>query len=358
MTEDQNDRAKIISLARIFASFGAIGMMITFVAPSIPGIFTARGVPAEKALQYAYILTAVVLTVFASVLFEVAGLSVRERVKQTNKTYTLRENFKTMFTCRPFRQLLISGILRSPIQLLSFVAMELMLYYYFDNDPVGALFSGDGVNVLMLVRIVILAAGVLGGMLVSSAVTPKLTRRFEKKKLYNFYSLAGALPFVLVLVVYKAAKGDLFSMPLTVLIGAVFFLASWAQGGLNVLQSVMIADCVDYEEYHNGVRTDGVFFSGQSFITKLSGGVATLISGVVYHIVGYTDINIRALNAALQDGAHFMSYNGGKYAAAMFFLVSVPPAVGMVLSALPTLRYALTDREHTRILDALNEKRH
>ena len=36
----------------------------------------------------------------------------------------------------------------------------------------------------------------------------------------------------------------------------------------------MIADCVDYEEYHNGVRTDGVFFSGQSFITKLSGGIA------------------------------------------------------------------------------------
>ena len=358
MTEDQNDRAKILSLARIFAVFGSIGLMITFVAPSIPGIFTAKGVSAEKALQYAYILTAVVLTVFASILFEFAGLSVKERVKQTNKTYTLRENFKTMFTCRPFRQLLISGILRSPIQLLSFVAMELILYYYFDNDPVGALFPGDGVNVMMLVRIVILAVGVLGGMLISSAVTPNLARKFEKKKLYNFYSLVGALPFVLVFVIYKAAKGDLFSMPMTVVIGAVFFMASWAQGGLNVLQSVMIADCVDYEEYHNGVRTDGVFFSGQSFITKLSGGVAMLLSGVVYHIVGYTDANIRALNAALQTGEHFMSYNGGKYAAAMFFLVAIPPAIGMVLSALPTLKYALTNQEHTRILNELNEKRH
>jgi len=358
MTEDQNDRAKILSLARIFASFGAIGLMITFIAPGLTGVFTARGVSDEKALQYAYLLTAAALTVFASILFEFAGLSVKERVKQTNRTYTLRENFKTMFTCKPFRQLLLSGILRSPIQLLSFVAMELILYYYFDADPLGTLFGGNGVNVMMLVRIVILAVGVLGGMLVSSAVTPNLARKFEKKKLYNLYSLAGALPFVLVYVVYKAAKGDLFSMPMTALIGAVFFLASWAQGGLNVLQSVMIADCVDYEEYHNGVRTDGVFFSGQSFITKLSGGVATLISGIVYHIVGYTDENIRALNAALKAGEHFMTYNGGKYAAAMFFLVAVPPAVGMVLSALPTLKYTLTNQEHTRILNALNKKRH
>ena len=163
---------------------------------------------------------------------------------------------------------------------------------------------------------------------------------------------------MLVYIVYKAAKGDLFSMPMTALTGAVFFMASWAQGGLNVLQSVMIADCVDYEEYHNGVRTDGVFFSGQSFITKFSGGVATLISGLVYHIVGYTDENIRALNAALKTGAHFMSYNGGKYAAAMFFLVSIPPAVGMVLSAMPTLKYVLTNKEHTRILNELNAKRH
>lgn len=185
MTEDQNDRAKILSLARIFASFGAIGLMITFIAPGLTGVFTARGVSDEKALQYAYLLTAAALTVVASILFEFAGLSVKERVKQTNRTYTPRENFKTMFTCRPFRQLLLSGILRSPIQLLSFVAMELILYYYFDADPLGTLFGGDGVNVMIPVRIVILAVGVLGGMLVSSAVTPSLARKFEKKKLYN-----------------------------------------------------------------------------------------------------------------------------------------------------------------------------
>ena len=41
----------------------------------------------------------------------------------------------------------------------------------------------------------------------------------------------------------------------------------------------------------------------------------------------------------------------------MFFLISIPPAIGMVLAALPTLKYALTDKEHTRMLDELNARR-
>ena len=137
--------------------------------------------------------------------------------------------------------------------------------------------------------------------------------------------------------------------------------ASASFGGINVLQSVMIADCVDYEEYTNGVRTDGVFFSGQSFITKISAGLATIISSAVYALVGYSGANVDKLNKAIEDGASFITYDGGsgagKYAAAMFFLISIPPAIGMLLSAIPTWKYALTDKEHTRILGELVKKR-
>lgn len=359
MTESQEDRAKALSLARICASFGAIGMLMTFVAPSITGIFTDKGIDETHALQYSYIAVAVVLTVFASILFQFSGISVHERVEQTEKSHSMKENFQTMWKCKPFRQILVSGILRSPIQLLSLVAMELILYYYFDNNPIGAILpEGGGINFGMIGKILILALGVMGGMLIASGLTPKMAQKIEKKKLYNFYSLIGAIPFVLVYVVYKISGGDLFSMGMTITISAIFFLASWSMGGLNVLQSVMIADCVDYEEYHNGIRPDGVFFSGQSFITKLGAGISSLISGLVYQVVNYSDAAIDQLNTALTNGtATFRTYNDGKFAAAMFFLVAIPPAIGMVLSAIPTLKYALTDKEHTRILDELNEKR-
>ncbi len=125
--------------------------------------------------------------------------------------------------------------------------------------------------------------------------------------------------------------------------------------------SVMIADCVDYEEYTNGIRTDGVFFSGQSFITKLSSGIAALISSAVFGYVGYSGANVDKLNDALHAGADFLTYDGGtgagRYAAAMMFLISIPPAIGMALAAIPTWKYALSDAEHTRILEELVERR-
>ncbi|MBQ6421745.1 MAG: MFS transporter [Clostridia bacterium] len=358
MTEDQKDRAKALSLARICAAFGFIGMMFTFIAPSFKGIFL-KSMDDQHALRAAYILTAVILTVFSCILFEFAGLSVHERVEQSSETHTMKENFQTMWSCVPFRRLLISGVLRSPIQLLSLVAMPLVLYFFFNNnDPIKMLKAEGGL--VLGIKTLLLLVGVMGGMLISSGITPGLGEKIGKKKLYNIYSVFGAIPFVLVFVLYYVSHKmgiDLLEWKIAIPISLIFFIASWAQGGLNVLQSVMIADCVDYEEYHNGIRPDGVFFSGQSFITKLSSGIASLIYGGVSAIVGFSGANLSILNAALLEGAKFAEYGGGKYATALFFVVSIPPAIGMVLSALPTLKYELTDAEHTRILNELNAAR-
>ncbi len=357
MTEDEKDRSKVLALARIVASAGAIGMLVQFIAPSLKGTVGSLFHIEDDAtqLQYSFIILAIILTVIASVMFQFSGLSVKEKVKpRTEKTYTMKENFSTMWSCKPFRQLLVSGILRSPIQLLSTSALTLVIYYYFDNDPGRALGGENGLNISLILKVVIIAIGIFGGMLVASAVTPSLTAKFEKKTLYNFYSVVGAVPFGLVLVLYVIFKDKLItSMGASIFMGVVFFAASWAMGGLNVLQSVMIADCVDYEEYHHGVRPDGVFFAGQSFITKLSAGIATIIQGAVFSAVHWSDDIIKAANDALAAGTASFAVDYEKFAFAMFFLVSIPPMIGLVLSAIPTLKYEITNKKHKEILDTL-----
>ncbi len=264
-----------------------------------------------------------------------------------------------MFGNKPFRQILVSGVLRSPIQLLMVVAMTLATYYYCNGDIMNLI--KDGLNLIILRNVLIVAGGIFVGQFVAMGLTPMLIKKIEKKTLYNFYSVAGAVPFALIYIFFKIAHGDITPLPWVIATGVSFLLASAAMGGINVLQSVMIADCIDYEEYTNGVRTDGVFFSGQSFITKLGAGIATIISAVAYNFVGYSAGNIYKLNKALKEGASFITYDGGsgvgKYAAAMFFLISIPPAIGMLLSAFPTFKYALSDKEHSRMLKELNEKR-
>ena len=368
MTEDSNDRSKILALARIVASVGIAGMAVQFLAPSLkPLMKTMFHAEADATqLHYAFIFLAVILTVVASVLFQFAGLSVKEKVQQqSEKKYTIKENFAIMWNCRPFRRLLVSGVLRSPIQLLQTVALSLVIYFYFDNDPGAALGGEDGLNLGLILKVVIVAFGIFGGMLVSAAVTPSFIKKIEKRTLYNIYSFAGAIPFGLVVVIYlKFGKDLLTSLPASIIMGVVFFLASWSMGGLNVLQSVMIADCVDYEEYHHGVRPDGVFFSGQSFITKLSAGIATVIQGVVYMVVKFSDAEVERVNTTLANNIKagapekfYFANNFSKYALAMFFLVSIPPMIGLILSALPTLKYELTNAKHKEILDSLVEKR-
>ena len=358
MTEDQNDRAKVLTLARAVANVGMIGTLFTMIAPAFQGIYKGRGMDEAHSLRMAYITLAVVMTVFASILFQFAGLSVKERVApQNKKTYTIKENFQIMFGNKPFRQILISGILRSPIQLLAIVAMTLVMYYFFNNDIGKTLFTDAGLNVNLVLKIVILVVGLFGGMIFFPLFVPKLIAKHEKKNLYNFFTLGGAVPFALIFVFFLISKGNVLTWGGMCVMSVLFFMAGASMGSLNVLQSVMIADCVDYEEYTNGIRPDGVFFSGQSFITKLSAGIASLISGGVYALVKFSGKNVALLNNALVNGADFKTYNDGKYAAAMFFLISIPPAIGMVLAAIPTWKYALTDKEHTRILDELNEKR-
>ena len=358
MTEDQNDRAKALSLARAVANVGMIGTLFTMIAPAFQGIFKNQGMDEAHSLRMAYITLAVVMTVFASILFQFAGFSVKEKVTpQNTKTYTIRENFQIMFRNKPFRKILISGILRSPIQLLSIVAMTLVMYYFFNNDIGGTLFVDGALNVALVLKVVILVIGLFGGMIFFPLFVPKLIQKFEKKKLYNFFTLIGAIPFGLIFVFFLISGGNVLTWGGMVVMSILFFMAGASMGSLNVLQSVMIADCVDYEEYTNGIRPDGVFFSGQSFITKLSAGIASLISGAVYAIVHFSDKNVALLNNALVNGADFKTYNDGIFAAAMFFLISVPPAIGMALAAIPTWNYPLTDKEHTRILDELNAKR-
>ena len=374
MTEDENDRSKILGLARMVAGVGGIGVLVVQIAQALGTAFADKldkSAPdyaelVQKANQKGFIITVIIMTVVASILFEFAGLATRERVEKSEKSYTFKENFKIMFSNKPFRQILISGILRSPIQLLMIVAMTLVTYYYANGNIMNILATDasgkvTGINFKILIGLGCVALGLFVGQFVAMGITPLLIKKFEKKTLYNFYSIAGAVPYALIYVFFKISGGDLTSTVWSIVIGICMLFGSAAFGGINVLQSVMIADCVDYEEYYNGVRTDGVFFSGQSFITKLAAGLSTIISSVVYSIVGYSGKNVDILNKAIANGESFITYDGGtgkgKYAAAMFFLISIPPAIGMLLSAIPTLKYAMTDKEHENILAELVSRR-
>ena len=249
-----------------------------------------------------------------------------------------------------FRRMLLSGLLRSPSQLLMVVAMTLFSYYYCDGDLTTAFTDPK-----KLIIILIIAGGLFIGQFITMAICPALIKKYDVKKIYNIFSGFSAIPYALMFVVYLIAPTNLADIKWVIVDGILFFAAGAGFGAVNVCQSVMISDCIDYEEYHNGYRPDGVFFSGQSFITKFSAGVASIISGYVYNAVNYSDVNIDAMNNAIANGASFAS-DFSEYSKAMWFLISIPPAIGMAISVIPTLKYEITRESHDKMLKTLVEK--
>ncbi|MCC8073891.1 MAG: MFS transporter [Clostridiales bacterium] len=360
MSEDQDQRSKILGLARVVAGVGGIGVLVVQIGQALGSVFTdglTAGTPEYNvAVQKGFLIGVVVLTVISTICFQMAGIGTKERIKTSEERHTITESFKIMWKCKPFRQILISGILRSPIQLMMLLAMSFATYYFCNGDFMN-LFGDNGINIKMLVSVAFVACGIFLGQFISMALAPVFAKKIENKTLYNIYSIGGGVAFLMLYVIYRIFDGDVTGYVGSALTGVMFFFASAGFGGVNVMQSVMIADCVDYEEYNNGIRPDGIFFSGQSFITKLSGGIAAIIQSAVYGYIGFSDKAIEIMNADLVNGASFITYNGGSYANAMFILLSVFPAVGMFLAVIPTAKYALSDKEHKRMLNELIAKR-
>lgn len=356
MSEDDRDRAKLLSLARIAAGIGGGIALLTIqpIALQLGKIFTpymkatAKVTSAAAGERMGFIASAVLFGVAATIMFQMVGIFTKERIPASKESRTVKQNFALMWKNKPFRQILLSGLMGSPRYLVMLAAMPLVSYYYASKSPL-----------LAILYMALLGGGMFVGQFVAMAFAPKLIKRFEKKDLYNYSNLIGIVPFASLFVLYLIAPTDLVA-PVYLAICFVMFMAGGATNGLStVLQSFMIADAVDYEESCSGIRPDGVFFAGQSFITKLCTGIATFLSSIAYAAVGFSDAKVSEINTFIANGG--IPRTEPKYHAYMmilFFLVSIPPAIGGILAVIPTWKYALSDKEHARILTELNEKRH
>ena len=343
MSEVEKDRAKLISLSRIIASIGAAAVIVSIVALS-QAANAAFGESTNA--QKGFIVVAIAMTVIASLMFECAGIGTRERVPASSEKKTMKESISLMWKCVPFRRLLISGILRSPMQLMMIVVLTLFTYYYCNGNLQLAFTEPSRLIILLVV-----GGGYFSGQFIAMILCPFLIERMSVKTLYNSTALT-AIPTALIFVTYLIAPQNLMDLKWVIIDGILFVFSGAGFGVVNVAQSLMISDCIDYEEFHNNYRPDGIFFSGQSFITKFSAGIASIISAYVYNAVGYTDVNIDKMNKALEGGASF-ARDYAQYSKAMWFILTVPAAIAYAIAIIPTLKYEISTKDHQKMLDAL-----
>jgi len=356
MTEDDKDRAKLLSFSRIAAAAGG-GMALLTVQPTalalgkkFAAFFPATAKVSSEAAgeRMGFIAAAIIFGFAGCALFQLTGIFVRERIPASKEKHTLKENFGLMWTNKPFRQILLSGVLGSPRKMLSVAVIPLVTYCYANKDSKAIVFY-----------MALLGGGMFAGQIAAVYSAPKLIRYFSKKNIYNCSQLFGVGIFISLFALYAAAPTKV-TEPFYLAACVLLFIAGGASNAFTeVLQSFMIADAVDYEEHKNGIRPDGAFFSGLTFIGKLCSGIAVIISGIAYTLSGFTGDKVEEVNAFIANGGIFrLAPQYHKYLMVFFFLVSVLPAIGGILAVIPTWKYSLSDKEHSRILAELNTRRH
>lgn len=350
ITQEEHDRSSLLMSSRNVVAIGGgvVSFCIVYVSQFVGSLIAQQTGNPTKGLKNGVLIIAALLAVVGSALFQMAGLFSKERIiSRIGEKKSVKQSFRIMWNCAPFRQLLLSGLLRSPVSLMRNMQLTLLTYYYGDNGQTEYLHY-----------FILLGGGYMIGQFAAIAATPKIAKKIPKEKAFYKTILFSIVPYFLLFVVYAIAPSTLHRNPWLFLVFLIFTAMGVSSGMITGLQSLLIADTVDYEEYCSGYRPDAVFYSLQSFLTNFSGGVASMITGIVFSLVGFSGAGVKMVNDALYNGASFKAdAMFAPYRTSMLVLSSVLPAIGLALALIPLRNYTLTDNNHAAILEQLKEQR-
>jgi sugar (Glycoside-Pentoside-Hexuronide) transporter len=340
MTEDEKDRTKLMALARVF---GGIGSAIPLLAMQTLGELFTKSIGAING----WFVAALIFTFMGTVLFQFVGFKVRERVPQSERAQAAGQNFKILFKNKPYLMVLLSGILASPANLVMLVYPNIVFFFFANGEPLK-----------ILLFTAYLGGGIMLGQFVSMMLVPMFLKKFTKKRLYLYSKILGTIPFILIIAMFYIFGTNLISAVPLVILFILLVVCGLSLGAPSVLTASMTADCVDLSEYDTGYRAEGIFFSGQTFNAKLSSGIGTILCSALFAIVGFSDKNVKFVRDFIEAGGVARDNPDFKpYILAMMFSISLIPAVGNLLSAIPMFFYDLTDDKLKDIMQELKTRR-
>lgn len=346
MTPNPAERGDIISKGRTANGVGsavpmAFFMVLGFILPK----FNLSGTELEKTK---YMVIALFCAIVGNILFASVYFKTKERVhipdppkrKKGEKTALGR-----IFSCKPLMLTALMGVLSSARYMYQAGAVHVARYsFYIGKDLTGLSLAEkeaalqSNVSLVSTVFQVASALGMFGAML----LMPLLFRKFNYKQIIIFTSLFGAAASVIVW--FLGYERFWLCVPF-------FVISCIPLGAINVCSFAMIGDCLDYMEWKTGARLTGLGSAIQSFVTKFGNAISTSFIIVMYMIV---DLNVADINASVT--AHPLEMTDA-VRTGMFSLISIIPAVSLLLCTVPLFFYDLVGEKKDRITKELAEQR-
>ena len=207
-----------------------------------------------------------VFSICAFICYVLCFKLVKERVPVPANTNKLQVGhlIKSLVTNRSLIGIIAAAILL----LLAMLGMQGLAAYVFPNFYGSAAAQSTSAMV-----------GSIGTLLICAPLASRLSSKFGKKEMSVVGCFAGAVVYVICLIV----------QPDNPYVYVAFYgLAYICLGFFNTVIWAMITDVIDDAEVKNGVREDGTIYSVYSFARKIGQALSSGLVGGLVSMVGYT----------------------------------------------------------------------
>ena len=298
----------------LMVTLGKIGGVVGTAVVTVGSILVINAFGGER-LATSFTYAATLIALISSALMMATGFTLRERIQPNRKVIPMRKNIQTLTKNKPLIMLLIALLL---VNLVNGIRQGVQIYFVVYVWGNSGQLTNVGISLIL---------GMISGM----ALSPKLVERIDKKKVFlracMLGSIVSAVPF------FVGGESILFSL--------IALGLSFAFTGITTIVSMsMLINAVDYSEWKLGFRGEGLVFSANTFITKLSSALARGIIGIGLVLMNYTEG--QEITTTTQVGFSMMMY--------------VLPAIFFLLTMIPLFFYRVTSEEKQNIQAMINEK--
>ena len=291
LTSDPQEREKVSVLPRIFASIGQSLIIAGF------GVQIIKGLGGDYTGYHRFALIIAATFIFTMAVCVINLPKIQHDVEEKDKM-----KFKDIFT-----------VIKKNDQL-RWAVLLILLY----NN-----------------------AGMLSAFMISASVAevvgllifPKVTKVLSRKKAFLMACVLPPIGLILLLIVGIACPNNI---ALTAVAGVIVKTGTGLELGCA---TVFLADVVDYGEYVLGTRNEGVVFSLQTLIVKLTAAFTSLAIGFVLELTGYVPNAVQSLST--QNSIRV--------------LMCIVPTIGVILAYIVYKnKYKLSDEFMKKVVAKIN----
>ena len=316
------DRTRLITEANLISGFIEkapeiiMGLLIDFVNHG----------KIKIQMRSLYVSAGIFTSIVSGLLAIYFAFTAKERVTQTLDKPSIKSSFKSIFTNKPLLLLTLSEFLGA------FSINSGTNYYY--------------INVLGLATMSTIV-GIPGAIVspISYSYVPWARSKFSTKTLWIFGSHISDFLMVGVFLVGSVNKNykKLSAMIPAFMIRETIWMFFW--GIRSVIPEEMRNEAIDYGEWKNGYRNEGLTGVAKGLPTKLINTFGASVKTLILHKVGYV------------EGAGF----GGqteKTEYSLFWMCTILPVITSIASIIPKFFYDLNGEKKERMYRELYERRH